>query len=93
MRRMLSLLSDKKVRFLVCSNVAQDEKALAEFDHSTGLAHPVQDMYALAGCDYLIAPPSTFSGWSSYYGNVPLFRMRIKNPEFSLESFDVYGKR
>jgi len=29
-------------------------------------------MYGFARCDYLIGPPSTFTMWASFYGQVPL---------------------
>jgi hypothetical protein len=35
----------------------------------------VEDLYSLARCDYLLGPPSTFSLWASFYGNVPLHQM------------------
>ena len=38
---------------------------------SSGVA--VEDLYALAGCDLLIGPPSTFTQWASFYGKVPLY--------------------
>jgi hypothetical protein len=93
MRRMMQLLPDKKIRFLICSNMAQNENALSGFDYSMGPGTPIEDMYSLAGCDYIVAPPSTFSGWSSYYGQVPLFRIRMRKPEFTLSSFNIYGQR
>jgi len=34
---------------------------------------PMIDLMALALCDYIVGPPSTFSMWASFYGKVPLF--------------------
>ncbi len=40
-----------------------------------GPGHIIQDMYAMAEADLLIGPPSTYTGWASFYGNVPLVAM------------------
>ena len=40
-----------------------------------GPGHIVEDMYAMAEADLLIGPPSTYTGWASFYGKVPLVVM------------------
>jgi hypothetical protein len=49
----------------------------------------LEDMYALAGCDYIIGPPSTFSMWASFIGKVPLFHLHDREINFSLSDFKV----
>ena len=39
-------------------------------DHGPG--DPVGDLFALAGCDRVIGPPSTFSQWAAFFGDVPI---------------------
>ena len=39
------------------------------------------DMYALAGCDLIVGPDSTFSHWASFYGNVPIHILNYKAVE------------
>lgn len=36
------------------------------------LSSPVEDQWLMSRCDYLIGPPSTFSAWASFMGEVPL---------------------
>ena len=38
--------------------------------------NPIADMYTLSECDYIMGPPSTFSGWASFFGGKPLLEMR-----------------
>lgn len=45
------------------------------------------DMYALSQCDYIMGPPSTFSGWASLVGNVPLYYIKNKSSSIVLEDF------
>jgi hypothetical protein len=60
----------------VCFHLVSDEpidpaafKGLRiEIHHGT----PIEDMFALASCNYIIGPNSTFSHWASFWGSVPL---------------------
>jgi len=66
----------QRVRFLVCSN---EPVAAADFPDLELVRSPggmIEDLYALAGCDCLIGPPSTFSMWASFYGRTPLCWIR-----------------
>jgi hypothetical protein len=64
---------ERRVRFLVCSNEPQGSEALSRLDWTAGTGHLVEDLYALAACDYILGPPSTFTMWASFYGEVPLY--------------------
>ena len=72
MRKLVGLWADRRVKFLICSNQSQDKTCFADLPHVMGPHQVIEDLYALAGCDYLIGPPSTFSQWASFYGKVPL---------------------
>jgi len=54
---------------------------------STGV--PVEDMYALAECDYIIGPVSSFTQWASFYGNKPLFHLTDLDGHVERERFRV----
>ena len=63
----------RRVGFLVCSNGDIDAlTAQKGLKIARGPGSAVGDLYALAACDRLIGPPSTFTLWASYYGQVPL---------------------
>jgi hypothetical protein len=70
------LLSPSKVAFALFSAEAIPLEAFPDNSFICSSEDPVQDLYFLAECDYLIGPPSTFSMWASYYGGRPLFMMR-----------------
>lgn len=73
MREVVALNPGMRVGFLVCSN--GDVDGLFCMDGlrvSGGPGSAVADLYALAACDRLIGPPSTFTLWASFYGMVPL---------------------
>ena len=64
MRQMEQQLQGK-TRFLLCSDTRLRKEDFQEFDTLMGTGHPVEDNYALADCDYLIGPPSTYTAWAS----------------------------
>jgi hypothetical protein len=76
MMRVRALFGGRSVGFLVCSDSAQADEAFGDLAVLRGPGHPAQDLYALAGCDYIVGPPSTFSEWASFYGRVPRFVFR-----------------
>lgn len=47
------------------------------------------DMIMMSHCDYLIGPPSTFSGWSSFWGEVPKHIM--VDGDTPITSLDVHN--
>ena len=72
----LEVFRDKKIAFVICSN--EKNISLPETDMFSVFneeRHFVEDLYLLAKCDYIIGPPSTFSIWASFYGDVPLLMM------------------
>jgi Glycosyl transferase family 11 len=84
MERIRSLFPDKNVSFLICSDVRFEEKTFPSINkYLFGTGHIVEDMYSLAQCDYIIGPPSTYSGWASFYGKVPRYEVEdvTKMPE------------
>ncbi|MFZ4057758.1 MAG: alpha-1,2-fucosyltransferase, partial [Ferruginibacter sp.] len=63
----------KRCAFFICSNVPID---VQEYDKALQLHYNsrnfIVDLYAMAQCDGIIGPPSTYSMWASFYGKVPL---------------------
>jgi hypothetical protein len=69
----LKIFSSKKIAFIICTNEKNLSMPSTEFfSVFYDERHFVDDLYLLAKCDYIIGPPSTFSIWASFYGNVPL---------------------
>lgn len=91
MRRAEELFAGRRVAFLVCSNAEHGAETFAPFAHTRGTGHLVEDLYALARCDYLLGPPSTFSMWASFYGEVPLYTVEDPQRRPRLEDFSVHG--
>jgi hypothetical protein len=73
MLKVEAMYPDKKVGFLICSNVKQSAEHFARFNFTFGNDHLIEDMYAFARCDLILGPPSTYTMWAAFYGEVPLY--------------------
>lgn len=72
MRGVVDQLPRQRVTFLVCSNATLPGEAFHGLNVVPGPGHMVEDMYALAETDFMIGPPSTYTGWASFYGETAL---------------------
>lgn len=84
MRSAREQLSGQRVSFLVCGNGQFSASDFGDLDVHVGPGHMVEDMYALAETDALIGPPSTFTGWASFYGQTPLVSLERADQTFDL---------
>lgn len=72
MRDIVDQLSPRRVGFLVCSNVDLHPRDFLGMRVRFGTGQLIEDLYAFAAVDMLVGPPSTFTRWASFYGDVPL---------------------
>jgi hypothetical protein len=79
----------RKVAFLVCSDEPRRASEFPGLSVGFGTESPVSDLYALAGCDYILGPPGTFSQWASFYGEKPLLQLCDSNDSVPVEKFRV----
>ena len=89
LRRLTERFAGRRVAYLVCSNAPQPAAAFDGLDVTFGSGHSVEDLYALAGCDYLVGPPSTYTMWASFYGQVPLHILVDPDTTPALTEFGV----
>ena len=87
MERVPSLFPGRKVIFCVCSDEPQTPATFAGHNYVMGPGGAMEDLYTLAGCDCLIGPPSTFSAWASFHGQVPLYFMHDPTHVPALDEF------
>lgn len=73
-------LKGVKLGFLVCSNEALDPQDFTGLEYRFGTGHLIEDMYSFAECDLLVGPPSTFTGWASFYGQKPMHNLTTETP-------------
>ncbi len=84
---MKQLAAERDCRFLLFSDGPLEARHFEGFDAVVVGGSAVEDQWLMSQCDYLIGPPSTFSGWASYCGKVPRFRLIDPNTPVSLADF------
>jgi len=87
MRSCAEAWKDHSPSFLICSSNDIDPAPFRGLRIAGGPGFPMGDLHALSLCDRIIGPPSTFSQWASYSGNVPLCILESKLSEVSPEAF------
>jgi len=89
MKELAGQFPGRKTAFLVCSDEPRHQREFPGLSVGFGAGVPVQDLCALARCDYVIGPLSSFSQWASFYGNKPLFHFRDRNDRIEPGRFRV----
>lgn len=88
----ISALLPNGVHFIICSDeklTAKDFPSLPE-EQLYFSQHPfITDFVLLSSCDYIIGPPSTFSGYASFYGKAKKYTLFSDNQTIS--STDQFG--
>lgn len=75
--------------FVMCSNEPINLDNYKGLTIVTDPKHYIIDLYSLAGCDYIIGPPSTFSMWASFYGETPLLHLNTSDRSVKFSEFEV----
>jgi hypothetical protein len=89
MRQMVAALPGKRVAFMVASDGARSVEEFPGLTVGFAPGSPVADIFALAECDYIFGPPSTFSQWASFYGGKPIFHFKKADAPLDLKQFQV----
>jgi hypothetical protein len=94
MRELAGQFPGRKVAFFICSDEPRTADEFPGLSAGLGTGSPVGDLYALADCDYIFGPQSTFTQWASFYGNKPLFLLndanaRLERAKFRVSCLDV----
>ena len=71
-RKVLKSEGASKVGFLICSDEPTPKELMMDPQVNETMSEmPIEDLYALSLCDYLMGPPSSFGTWASWHGDVP----------------------
>lgn len=89
MERVRAAFADRDVAFLVCSDAPIPADAFAGLAVHYGNGHELEDLGALAGCDRLVGPPSTYGKWASFDGDVPRYELIDPAADVGPDAFRV----
>ncbi len=72
MRSAAAQFTGRRVGFVVCSTDDIPADAFGDLSVWRGPGSALGDLYAMAACDRVVGPPSSFNQWASFYGDAPL---------------------
>ena len=81
-----NLFPNKKILFIIFSN--EEITLKPQHDYIISKCQWYEDHSLLSLCDYIIGPPSTFTLWASFIGNVPLMYILTKDTEVNIKQFN-----
>lgn len=87
------LFQNRQPVFLICSNeeVVLPPSSVQALQLAKGPGHELLDMYALARCQYILGPPSTYTMWASFAGKAPLCMVHDPNANISINDFKIFS--
>ena len=88
MEKAESLFAPKKVGFFIASDEEQDLSIFEKHNYFFRSVHPLENLYSLAKCDFLLSVPSSFAGWAHFIGETPLLKLDKKVCKPSINDFD-----
>lgn len=87
MHQSVECFKGENVSFVVCSSDRLDFRSFEGLQCVLGPGTSVGDLHALSLCDLIMGPPSTFSQWASYHGDVPLCALKNRDQVVSKKDF------
>jgi len=70
--RLRNSFTNKKIGFFIATDEDQDEKIYTEIDCIVRVGYPLENLYSLSLCDFLVGPPSSYIGWASLVSETEL---------------------
>ena len=88
MEKVESFFAPRKVGFFIASDEDQDLSIFDKHNFYFRSGHPLENLYSLSICDYLISVPSSFAGWAHFIGETPLLELDTKVCKPSINDFE-----
>ena len=87
MEEVEDLFAHQKIGFLIASDEEQDQSIFEKHNFYFRSGHPVENLYSLSKCDYLLSVPSSFAGWAHFIGEKPLLKLDENVCKLSIDDF------
>ena len=87
MEKVESFIAPKSVGFFIASDEEQDLSIFEKHNFFFRSGHPLENLYSLSKCDYLLSVPSSFAGWAHFIGETPLLELDEKVCKPSINDF------
>lgn len=99
MKAIAQHFAPSRVGFVIASDEYQpnENSDSIETHFATGSinhgGHYMESLVQLSLCDFILTPPSTFSGWAAFMGDIPLIPLTSETPVISFLSNHLFDAR
>jgi hypothetical protein len=87
MEKVESFFAKKSVGFFIASDEEQELSIFEKHNFFFRPGHPLENLYSLSKCDYLLSVPSSFAGWAHFIGETGLLSLDKNVRQLSREDF------
>ena len=87
MEKVESFFAPKSVGFFIASDEEQDLSIFEKHNFFFRSGHPLENLYSLAKCDFLLSVPSSFAGWAHFIGETALLTLDHNVRDFPSADF------
>jgi hypothetical protein len=87
MEKVESFFKPRNVGFFIASDEEQDLSIFEKHKFFFRSGHPLENLYSLAKCDFLLSVPSSFAGWAHFIGETALLTLDQNARDLSKKDF------
>jgi hypothetical protein len=85
--QLVEIFSHRRIGFFICSDADLDLGVLKGVTYQFRSQSDLENRAALAICDMIVSPPSSFAGWAALIGNIPFQLLHSPVQNISLDHF------
>lgn len=86
-RQISSMYPESSVGFMICSDSDLNLVELSGIRHEFRAGSDLENRAALAACDLIIGPPSSYAAWAAVMGNIPLQLLHSSDQVIDVNGF------
>ena len=87
--RLKKSFRDQNLSFFIATDEQQDLSTFKSLNSIIRVGFPIENLYALARCDILIGPSSSYIGWAALYGELSLFTIQSPDDSPKVNDFNL----
>ena len=87
--RLKESFRDQNLSFFIATDEQQDLSNFRSLNSIIRVGFPIENLYALARCDILIGPSSSYIGWAALYGELSLFTIQSPDDSPKVNDFNL----
>ena len=87
LKRLYNSFNEQSLSFFIASDENQDEKTFENLVCTVRVGFPLENLYSLAKCDFLIGPTSSYIAWAALYGSISSYTIQSSDDSPTKKDF------